>query len=113
MYTDIFLCFVPSWTTVPSTLAFINQYIKCESIIYEPGFIPTPHFLCILNIEPVVVALQVTWKAVYAVIDCSPVFLFVKLVHLMGTVIRGCIVCFIHDQYGRLDEVRQRLSFCL
>jgi len=92
VYTDIFLCFVPSQTTVPSTLAFINQYVICESTIYEPGFIPTPHLLCILSIWPLDVALLVTWKAVYAVIDCSPVFLFVRLVHVMGTVVCWCSV---------------------
>ena len=92
VHTDIFLCFVPSWTTVPSTLAFSNQYIICESTIYEPGFIHTPHLLWILSIGPVV-PLLAAWKAVYAVIDCSPVFLFVKLVHVMGTVICGCSVC--------------------
>ena len=94
MYTDIFLCSVPSCTTVPATLVFINQYNICESTIYEPGFIPTslPHLLCILSIGSVVVALLVTWKAVYPVADRSPAFLFVQLLHVIGTVISGCSV---------------------
>jgi len=83
---------VPSGTTVPSTFPFLNQYTICENTIYGPGFIPNPPFpylLRILSTGPVFIALL---EGCLCHGRLFPVFLFVKLVHVFGTVISGCSV---------------------